>query len=261
MRLKKISLAFSLLVVTFFFGCGSTPQLISTTGNNIVIDGNAADWGANLKYLPDEKVAVGVSNDNNFFYLCLTTSDMSKVMPMFGAEFTVWLENEKNDSTLGIRYPLHNIVNEARVMTNPGAEREKGRGMLLKKMMSDQDEIGILNKDNFPVTAISTSDSSGLTARIGYNNDQFVYELRVPLNNNDNNKYSISASPGEKISVKFETEKPERRNFGGRRGGGMMEPGGMGRGPGGGGYRRESSEGGERMPFEPINFSVEVTLQ
>jgi hypothetical protein len=261
MKLQKISLAFSFFVLIFFFGCSSTPELISTTGNNIVIDGNDSDWGANLKYLPDEKVAVGVSNDDNYFYLCLTTSDLSKVMPMFGAGFTVWLENEKNDSTLGIRYPLHNIVNEARVMTNPEAVREKGRGMLLKKLMSDQDEIRILNKDNFPVTAISTSDSSGITARIGYNNDQFVYELRVPLNNNDNNKYCLSAIPGEKLSVKFETEKPERKNFGGRRGGGMMGQGGMGREFGGGGYRGGNPEGGERMSFEPIDFSVEVTLK
>jgi hypothetical protein len=260
MKLFKISFAFILFTSIYFIGCSSTPELISTKPHNIVIDGNASDWGANLKYLKDENVAVGVTNDDNYFYLCLATTDLSKVLPMFGKGFVVWLENEKNDSTLGIKYPLHNIVNEARVNVNPNVFRGKGRGMMLKKLMASQDEIRILNKDKFPVTAISTSDSSGLTAKIGYNNDQFVYELRVPLRKTDNSKYSISAAPGEKLLVKFETERPERRNFNGRRGGGMMGPGGMGTGPGGF-YGGERPEGGEGMLFEPINFSIEVTLQ
>ena len=261
MKIQKISLIFLLSSATFFFGCSSTPELISTTGNNIVIDGDASDWGANLKYLQDEKLAVGVSNDNNYFYLCLTTNDLGRVMPMFAEGFVVWLENEKSDSSIGIKYPLHNIVNEARIMINPDAPREKGRGLMLKKLMTEQDEIRILNKANFPLTAISTSDSSGLTAKLGYNNDQFVYELRVPFINKSKDKIGISAVPGEKILVKFETEKPERRNFGERRGGedGMMQPGGMGRGFGGG-NRGENSEG-ERPSFNPINFSVDVTLK
>lgn len=260
MKSCKITFTVSLFVLTFFYGCGSTPELISTTANNIVIDGEASDWGSNLKYLPDEKVAVGVSNDNNYFYLCLTTSDLGKVIPMFREGFIVWLGNEKNDSTLGIKYPLHNIVNEASMMINPDADRVRERGMMLKKMMSDQNEIRILNKDKFPVTAISTSDSSGLTARIGYNNDQFVYELRVPFKNYNNDKSGISGAPGDKIAVTFETEKRERKNIGGEREGGMMSPGGMGRGPGGS-YRGGMGSGGERMSFEPINFSVEVTLK
>jgi hypothetical protein len=259
MKLLKLFLIPSFILPFLFTGCSSTIELVSTTGNNIVIDGNASDWGANLKYLPDEKAAVGVSNDINYLYLCLTTSDLSKVMPMFGAGFTVWIKNEESDSSLGIRYPLHNIVNEARVMVNPGAFREKGRGMMLKKLMADQNEIRILNSDKFPVTVISTSDSSGLTARLGYNNDQFVYELRIPLNSNNNEKYYISASQGDKLSVQFETERPERKNFGRQREGGMIPPEGMGGGYGGG-YWGERPNGG-RMSFEPINFSVEFTLK
>lgn len=264
MKSKTVFLLIISSLLTFYIGCSSTTELTSTTTeNNIVINGDASDWGANLKYLSDEKVAVGVSNDNNYFYLCLTTNDMSKVMPMFAKGFIVWLENENNDeNTIGIRYPLNNIVNESRIMMNPEEFREKGRGMMISKMISDQNEIRILNKDNFPVTVISTSDSSGLTARLGYINDQFVYELRVPLKVDEQNKYGINARPGEKLLMRFETEQPERGKFGGRDGeGGMRPPEGMGGFNGGNDEGGMRPEGGGRRSFEPIDFSAEVLLK
>src|SRR5512146_681126 len=111
MKSKTLFLLIISTLLTFYIGCSSTTELISTPAeNSIVINGDASDWGANLKYLSDEKVAIGVSNDNHYFYLCLTTNDMSKVMPMFVKGFIVWLENENDKNTLGIRYPLRNIV-------------------------------------------------------------------------------------------------------------------------------------------------------
>ncbi len=260
--MSKILISTVFIFTLLMTGCSSTVELISTpVPGRININGDASDWGTNLKYIPDEKAAIGISNDQNYFYLCLTTSDMSKVMPMFVGGFTVWLEDESNgDEVIGVKYPLHNIVNESRIMVNPGEFREKGRGMMISKLIKSQDEIRILNKDNYPLTVISTSDSSGLKAAIGYNNDQFIYELRVPLKVDDQNKYGINAGPGDKLLVKLETEKPDRGNFGGRENGGGMRPGGeMGGGyPGRG--RGMGREGGGRNPFEPFDFSVEVTL-
>lgn len=247
----------------FFTGCGSTIELTSTpTTNKINIDGNASDWGTNLKYLSDEHVAVGVSNYDDYLFLCLTTNDMSKVMPMFVGGFTVWIEDENNDEkTIGIKYPLHNIVTESRIMINPEEFRGRGRGMMIDKMIKNQNEIRILNKDNFPVTVISTTNSSGLTARVGFINDQFVYELRVPLKIDEQNKYGINAVTGDKLLVKFETQKPDRGNFNGESREGGMRPGGMGGFPGGG-QRGDMRPGGqEGRSFEPIDFSIEVTLR
>jgi len=251
------------VLLIFMVGCSSTVELTSTPINNkIDINGDASDWGTSLKYIPDENVAVGVTNDDNYFYLCLTTNNVGKVMPMFMSGFTVWLEDKNNDAnTIGFRYPLHNIVNESRIMINPGEFREKGREMMISKMIKDQNEIRILDKDKFPVTVISTSDSSGLTAGLGFNNGQFAYELRVPIKTDDKNKYGINVSSGEKLLVQFETEKPERRNFNGRdEEGGMRPPGNMGGFPGNGRMEGMNPDG-ERAPFEPINFSVEVTLK
>jgi len=260
--MNKIFISLVFMLTLLMTGCSSTLEMASNpVPGSININGDAADWGTNLKYIPDEKAAVGISNDNNYFYLCLTTADMSKVMPMFAGGFTVWLENEtNNDEVIGVKYPLHNIVNESRIMVNPGEFREKGRGMMISKMIASQDEIRILNKNNYPLTVISTSDSSGLKAAIGYNNDQFIYELRVPLKVDAHNKYGLNAHPGDKLLVKLETEKPDRGNFGGRENGDGMRPGGeMGGGfPGGGRGMRPGGE--ERGVFEPVDFSLEVTL-
>lgn len=263
MRTKTVLLLLIISMLTFFIGCSSTIELTSThLENQIKINGDASDWGTNLKYLADEKVAVGITYDNDYLYLCLTTADMSKVMPMFVGGFTVWVENENNnENKIGIKYPLHNIVSESRIMLNPEEFRERGRDMMISKMINKQDEIRILNKDNFPLTVISTSDSSGLKAHLGFNNGQFVYELRVPLKIDEQNKYGINAAVGNKLLIKFETDKPDRGNFNGRGGeGGIRPPGSMGGFTGG--ERREGMrpEGGERMSFEPIDFSVEVTL-
>ena len=263
-EMKKLSIFILASAALLIAGCSSTTQLTSTSvPGKIDINGDASDWGTSLKYLPDEKVAIGVSNDNDYLYLCLASGDMSKIMPMFAGSFVVWVENEnKNDNTIGIKYPLHNIVNESRIMINPGEFQEKGRGMMISKMIKDQDEIRILNKDNFPLTVISVSDSSGLTARLGYNNDQFIYELRVPLKVNEQNQYGINADPGEKLLIKFETEKPDRKNFGGREGQEGNRPGGgMGGFPGGNRGGGMGPEGGGRRSFEPVDFSVEVTLK
>jgi uncharacterized membrane protein YgcG len=266
MKYQIFSVIILLLSATLFFGCSSTTELTSSAVQNpITIDGNPSDWGSNLKYIEDEKVAVGVTNDNDYFYLCLTTNDVGKILPMFRGGLTVWVENDtKDDNMIGIKYPLHNIVNEAGMVMNPDQFREKGRGMMVENMIKNQDEIRILNKDNFPLTVISTSDSSGLTAKLGYNNYQFVYELRVPVKIDAQNKYGINASPGDKLVVKFETGKPEIPNFNGRGEGGGMGRGGMGGGEFGNGRRgggMRPGGGGERPSFEPMDFSVEVTLK
>lgn len=264
MRIKALLPLLITSLLTFFVGCSSTVELTSTPVENpIKINGDASDWGTNLKYFSDEKVALGVANDNSYLYLCLTTADMSKVMPMFVGGFTVWVENENNDENkIGIKFPLNNIVTESRMMLNPREFREKGRDMMISKMIKKQDEIRILNKDNFPVTVISTSDSSGLKAHLGFNNGQFVYELRVPLKTDEQNKYGINAVSGNKLLVKFETNKPDRGNFNDRGNEGEMRPPGS---MGGyyGGERREGMrpEGREGMSFEPIDFSTEITLR
>ncbi len=264
--IKQVVIATSFFIV-MLNGCSGETELLSNwTNQQIKIDGETSDWQNNLEYLKDDNVALGFKNDDKFLYICLTTNDFTKVFPMLRGGFITWLEPENDGKTIGIKYPMHNINNNNDQMPNSSEEiyNRENPGEFINKMLARQNELQILNEDKYPLTDIPVENNEGIKAKLGYNSDRFVYELKVPLNNNKY-AYKISAIPGEKINIKFETEEPDRKNFEGVREGGRR----MLRGEGG----EQSDFGGERpggirpgmrnggRSFEPLNFSVEVTLK
>lgn len=131
---------------------------------------------------------------------------------------------------------------------------------------------------------MSISDAPGLEARVAATDGAWVYELRIPLKNNDDRTpYAVGSDPGRLIGVLLEVndvrlmrEEPRERQGagggarGGGRGGGMggARGGGMGgrrRGGMGGRSRGSGSDGGDasagkpRMP-KPLRLTVRVRL-
>ena len=81
--------------------------------SEIKIDGSSNDWAGSLNYYEDEKVAIGVSNDNDFIYFCLATSDSDKIMRILRTGFTVWLDPKNSDGeTFGVQYPIKRFDSE-----------------------------------------------------------------------------------------------------------------------------------------------------
>ena len=78
MNVKIISII-SLFLLSFV-GCSSSELMVSSSVNNITIDGNHEDWSGKLKYYEDEKVAIGFQNDDKNLYFCLVTSDRANAM-------------------------------------------------------------------------------------------------------------------------------------------------------------------------------------
>ena len=249
-------------------GCSGDKELLSNwTNQQIKIDGETSDWQNNLEYLKDDNVALGFKNDNNFLYICLATNDFTKVFPMFRGGFITWFEPENSGKTIGIKYPMHNISNNNEQVPNSSEEiyNRRNPGEFINRMLARQNEMQILNEDKLPLTDIPIENKEGIEAKLGYHSDRFIYELKIPLNDNKY-AYKISALPGEKIKIKFETEEPERKNFGGGREGDMSMRGEGGEKSGFGGERPEGGRrfgmrNGNRGSFEPLNFSVEVTLK
>ncbi len=255
----------------FLNGCSGEKELLSNwTNQQIKIDGESSDWQNNLEYLKDDNVAIGFKNNNEFLYICLTTNDFRKVFPMFRGGFITWFEPENDGKTIGIKYPIHDDSNNNEHMPNSTDEiyNRQNPGEFISKMLYRQSEMQIVNEDKSLLTEISVENNEGIQAKLGYNSDRFIYELKVPLND-AKYSYKISALPGEKIKIKFETEEPERSNFEGEKNGGMRRARGEGEGEGEGGdfgggrsgrgmgYGMRNGGGG----FEPLNFSVEVTLK
>ncbi len=264
---------FKIVAAMLFFsallsGCSGEQELVSSwTNQQIKIDGEISDWQNNLKYLKDENVALGFKNDNRFLYICLTTNDFTKVFPMLRGGFITWFEPENSDKTIGVKFPINNISNNNQV---PNSSEEiynrKNPGEFISRILERQNEVQILNENKQLLTDIPIMNKEGIKAKLGYHSNRFVYELKVPLSDSKY-AYKISAIPGEKLKIKYETEESDRKNFYRKRKGGLRMSGDEeGERPE---FGDERSEGGRRFSmrnrskgsFEPLNFTVEVTLK
>lgn len=247
----------------------SEPTIISNWQNaEISIDGNVNDWAGNLNYFEDEKAAIGVSNNNDYIYFCLTTSDNAKIMQILRTGFTIWLDPQSSDGkTIGIQYPIKNKFNGAGDRSKQPLEKEKNREDNLIKMIDqfkiEQNEILIVNEDKFPLNALPKVNNNGLEVNISYAMHQFVYELKVPLANNNLSNVFIDVLPNEIVRVGFasgEVDKPESRSSGNT----MDAPGNEGTRKGGrGGNRgggRANNMGNMKNMMEPSEFWIEVKL-
>lgn len=260
---QKLLYYFLIILITIT-GC-SGPAIISSWQNDeIIIDGSRQDWNGGFSFIEDEQVAVAMKNDDNYLYLCLATSDRSKIMNIMQMGFTVWLDPLDSDGqTIGVQYPVKR-EKEPRPNMQLGDNQEDSRGNLNNEKMFNnlknmQNEILIVNEDNFPLTAIPTKNIEGIGAEVGNEMNQFIYELRVPLTYNKINAVFLDALPGEEIKVTFETgeiQKPERNDseMRGNSGSGMTGRGGRGGGMRGGGQNRMQAAN------DPIDFNVEVKL-
>ena len=254
----------SLFFIALLNGCSSDKELVSNfAAQEVKIDGTTSGWENTLQYLSDNNVAVGFKNDNKYLYVCLATNDLSKVFPMFRSGLIVWFESDKGE-TIGIKFPLHNTM-DRESMPQPGERNDNdNQGEFLHRMLAQQNELEVVDEDKHLLTDMPAESKQGIEAKLGYNADRFIYELKVPLRNN-NFAYQISALPGENIKVKFETEEPDKSEFQGR---GMRQPDdGMGTERPGGGFGGERPRGERHRGMnngsgstEPLNFSVNVAL-
>lgn len=255
--LSALLISITLLLIV---SCSSSDKMISIKNDkNVMIDGSSGEWLKDLKHDSEKKIAYGFKNDDEFLYMCIVFDEPSKLL-LIRAGAIVWFEGEDDSKTFGIRYPLPKF--EA-----GGVEQNFGREIFNRENIKDriqqfflkQTELSIVNKEKYPLGQFPiTSNKEGIQAKVGYSNDRFVYELRVPLKNAESYLYRADVNPGEIITVKFETEEFELKETSNR--GGMMPPGG------GGGNGRIPTQGKgmemrrERLNLEPLNFSVTVQL-
>lgn len=263
----KISFSIAIfLSVIVAISCSSLKETTSSWRNNeIKIDGDISDWQNTLEAIPDKKFAVGFKNDDKFLYISLITDDRMKIMQMFRNGFITWLTpNGDNDKKFGIKFPLSNKENGAAQFQEMNREMIMPENIekIITKLLNEQKEFKIINKDKFPLNLFSLENTEGIKLALGYKANNFVYELKIPLASS-NYSTKINSLPGDKVIVYFETEKSEFENTIGRapesevtqRGGNQM--------PGGGQRNRRGME--SRTPgnfkLEPIDYSFNVLLQ
>lgn len=261
------------ILLIFTLAC-SEPTLDSSWKNSeISVDGSKADWKGALKYFEDEKVAIGIQNDNDYIYFCLATSDNSKIMKIFRTGFTVWLDPVNSDGeTIGIQYPIKKEMGQK--LRQPKGKSESDNkdqhiNMIIERFKAEQNEILVVNEDKYPLNAYPLNNENGLEARISYEMHQLVYELKVPLTKENLSDVSIDVLPNELVKIGFESGEVEGKkdtNDSGMKQGGGTPGGGRGGRSGAGGGRGGMSGGGRgnksnlKDTMRPIEFWMEVKL-
>ncbi|MFZ5948073.1 MAG: hypothetical protein ACOYU5_08895 [Stygiobacter sp.] len=267
MKQKILIALFVISSSLFFTSCVGSALPINWRANQITIDGNSDEWGTELKQIPDQKIWLGTTNDDKFFYLCMVTEDRIKAMQMMRNGLITWFipENDK-DAGFGIKYPMPNKMPRREELQNLGnMNREMFQSENLMKFvdmfLEKQNEFQVLNLDKYSLSLLPLQNKDGIELKLGYKDNKFVYEMKVPLAVHQDYSFQIAALPGENIKVKFETEQNEMS--GRTKGSGMMSGGQMGenRGAGAqGGQMRNMPGAGIMQSLQPLNYSTTLKL-
>ncbi len=223
-----------ILLASLSLGCGNTELESTWRDRELTIDGNAIDWEGTTVHVEDENVTVGLSNDEDFLYLFLSSNDKNIQRQLLTRGLTVWFDPDGgNDRDFGIRFPLGTgmpMMSRERM----APDREEFNEMYKKTLT----ELEILGPGEHDRLRTSVLGEHGISVKLGEAKENLVYELKVPLFRTVDYPHAVGSAAGETIGVGFETTQPNReimrdrprgRMSGGRRPGGRPA-GGMKRG-------------------------------
>ncbi|MEA1979453.1 MAG: hypothetical protein U9N54_00565 [candidate division Zixibacteria bacterium] len=233
---KIIVLIFGLILI---IGCKEKINITSSYANNrMVIDGSGKDWNeAEFNYFNDDKVSVGISNDESHIYLLLLTKDLMLIKNIERRGLNIWIDEKGGtNKKTGIKILKNNDEfspqkKQIRSQELSPEEREQLIQQIAKEkftyVLSD-------SKKNWSVTKNNSINIAKDTER-GF----IFYEFQIPLTLTEplkfdlkyDKKFSIGFELGEidKDSLnKMKENRPENmdRQKGGRSGKGGMRGGG-----------------------------------
>jgi len=243
------------LVMVFFFlflSAGCTALKLNSTWkrNQIIVDGDSSDWIENMFYLESKKVLLGIRNDSEYFYMCMIMEESSLRDQMMRNGFILWFDPDGGkDKFFGIKFPLGmNPENREAPPPERAAKREdldfdrdRDQNKFKEFFENIPSEIEILSSKKEPGQRVPMEEAKGIDVRLKALSGIMVYEIKVPLKEDDDHPFAVNAELEDSIGLCLEIPKmKDEDTMQGRRPSGMrggMPPGGGmggGRGPGGG---------------------------
>ncbi|MBN1625591.1 MAG: hypothetical protein JW944_03625, partial [Deltaproteobacteria bacterium] len=198
-----------LAFVVFLSGCKAVEVSSKWRDKDITIDAIDNEWED--KQYNDEKTqtSIGISNDDSYVYMCITTKDTEIQTAVVQQGFIVWLNGDGTKAKqLGIRFP---VVEERGARggqegTPPGGQgAPPGQGGPGGGSQVSLTELKILTSKKDEGTTFSRDDAGkmGISAIMRNLNNELIYELKVPLKKTDKEPYAVSPSELNKIGVGF----------------------------------------------------------
>lgn len=272
MKTNRMNFLFLVIILLFFVslfvGCND-PELSSKwCDRGIIVDGIDTEWQDCVPYYDKEtRVLIGMYNDEDYLYIRLSSRHHEIQRQVLVAGLTVWFEQKANNKrTFGVHFPV-GILPEKR-MSMFRDSSGKDADLLRQLLEMPQKEIQLLGPgENEQITmAASNIRRFDINVKVDEAEGNLVYELKVPLTQNEQTPYAVLTDKADRIRIGFETGKIELekmdKNHGQRhtmdkgRGGMGRRSGGMGRGRGG--MNREQSGG--RQVCKPLELWINVNL-
>jgi hypothetical protein len=264
---KRLAWSFILLLLAILFvACGSIQLSSIWRDREVTIDGKHDDWLNALMYFEDENISLGLQNDESFMYICMIVEDPMIRNQIMRQGFTLWFEPAGGKKrNFGIKFPvgMSDEQMQMRGMQEGAVPMKPRRGeqdpeRFMQAPMRQMNELEILGPGKDESVRIPIDEAKGINVTVKLSSGTLVYELKVPLSQDEQNPYAIGAKAGSSIGIILETPKINRSNM--RRGiaGGM--PGGGGRG-GMGGMRGGGMPGGGMRFRMPGPLKVKAIVQ
>lgn len=227
------------LMIFSLIGCNELELKSQWLNREITIDGNSEDWLDTTMYFREEDVSIGLFNDDDFLYLCLTSKNANIRSQVMGRGLKIWFDPKGGkEKTFGIRFPLGMFANRGK-MSNKRGEQDQERTR--RMVQGSRNELEILGPGKEERERLHISEAEGTEIKINASSGVFVYELKVPLMIDEQHPYAIGTGAGRSIGVGFETAALDlemmKRGMGGRIPGGVGRPGMGGRRGMGGAFR------------------------
>jgi len=229
--------------ILFAPGCGSSLELTSEwAGREVTIDGMSADWTDMQAKIAGPDVRIGIKNDKDFLYVCLTSPSRLTQFQMLALGTTVWFDAEgKQNKTFGIQFPVQGLLQGRRF--SPPANPEDAKRVMEALVSAAQRQFEIIGPGVGERKKIADRQAKGIDVHLGYDEGTLTYELKISLQRTADNPYGATLDPSKPLTIGFESG--DYAEFMRSQGGASGRPSG---GSGGGGRGGRGGGGGAATP-------------
>jgi hypothetical protein len=162
-------------------------------GEPIRIDGNDEEWRGRTAPVEGKRFALGLQNDADAIYLCLTTNDRVLATQIARQGLMVWFDpgpERPKKHVFGLHFPIDSRL---AAMRDPADRWPRDGGDVSE---ASQAAVGILRPGKDDPLRVPLDEAGGIVARAAFHGALLVYEVKVPLKGTGAGPYAVAANPG-----------------------------------------------------------------